>query len=209
MKQKWKGKIWSILLSAAMVLGSIGVMPMTAKAENSDDEYLGYHVVLQFDNAPDASVLRIAEVGMTIAPANGSGGSGAYLNVMPSSNQGDPGAYDIAPMDYNLNDYATNGINDTSEVRITLFYYTDDWQNKYTGTYGLSINGAPVALTAGEYDAVAVYTTTMQDLIDATNGNVINIMMTFCGNGGGGGGEGGGGHPSSAGATDYLSCHQG
>ncbi|MCR4895596.1 MAG: DUF4214 domain-containing protein [Lachnospiraceae bacterium] len=204
-----KGKWLSALLSLAMIIGCIGAAPMRAQAIVNNDDYQRYHLGFGFANGfPDASVIGVAEVGISIAPAEGSGGAYAYFNRIPTASQGNVQFYDVGALDADLSQYTTAGIDDTSEVRFNFIFFTNsNYQTKITEGVSLFINGQQVQLTPGEYDIAFYYTTTLQDLIDSTNGTFINCEVSYNpGNGGGDGGDqpGPGPQPGNFDGTAYL-----
>ncbi|MCR5425456.1 MAG: DUF4214 domain-containing protein [Lachnospiraceae bacterium] len=188
MKQRWKGKIWSILLSAAMVLGCIGVMPMTAKADN------GYSVTfnLSFDGTvPEVSEIGSCEFLISFAPdTNAEPGRTLNINMKgtkPGAAYGDNDFYGNGSQSY-----VVDGLIDSDIV--TIYVVTSD---TYDGNnYDVTVNGAaerPMPLTGQSDHTISK---TVGQLTQNGTQTTVNLALRFLGgNGGGGGGEGGGGQP--------------
>jgi hypothetical protein len=191
MKQKWKGKIWSILLSAAMVLGSIGVMPMTAKANPIaagvnfstycliPDDILQAEGITNFNEALGGYHLDYWVVDADLNPVNGDG----YAGTTDAS-----GAKSVF----------LENLDDTYKIKCIVYCPGRPYHSGTKTTSRYDNQGTdPIRETeafSGEIrEAIEneqpFYLDLSQDLV----GYVLEITLGSAN--GGGGGEGGGGQP--------------
>ena len=179
MKQKWKGKIWSILLSAAMVLGSIGVMPMTAKAASGNTN-INYDV--QFTDVDQIP----ADVGLCVLIVkftdNDDNSNFSYTKYIPSASYGEDGVpYDGIGTNQHLQ---LADFNSNSKMQIEVDVYDTSFQRYPTANLVLRINGTSVALTSTDGFNVAY----VIDDISSMVASPIMISLEFNSQGGNGGG---------------------